>query len=287
MDTIFESNVLERPNTTSSVEARLGYLERTTCRPYEYAYPPPTGIQWQNYRSDTRIVRITEARRLESRPRLSSEGFELQDAPTRVSDFTDDSAIRRVYYAEAAALALAATAGRAAYVFDHLVRKRENGVPALTFGRDVAGSKPSANGRVHNDYTEASGPTRMAGVLGDKASGIRQYAIVNIWRPITEPVLDAPLALCDARTVSSADLVQSDVYYPTRTGHIYLVTYSPRHRWFYYSAMRRGEVLIFKQYDSHPESPRFVPHAAFDHPETPPATPPRQSIELRCVVTFD
>jgi hypothetical protein len=287
MDTLFESTVLATAEAPSCVQAELGYLQRTTGRPYDYAYPPPAGTGWQNYRSDTRSVRITDARSLAAGATLKREGFELRETATSVSDFTDEAAIRSVYYREAAALAMTATRGKAAYVFDHLVRKRERGVSALTFGRRVAGDKPSTNGRVHTDYTELSAPRRMAQVLGEKASGCRRYAIVNIWRPITQPVLDAPLALCDARTVSPADLVESDVYYPTRTGRIYLVTYSPRHRWFYYSAMQRREALIFKQYDSDLEAPRFVPHAAFDHPETPPDASPRESIEVRCVVIFD
>jgi hypothetical protein len=244
-------------------------------------------MRWQNYRSDTRPVRIVDARSLDRPPMLAREGFELHAAPTIVSDFSDEAAIGRIYYAEVAALAREATGAKAAYVFDHLVRKREAGVPALTFGRRVASDKPSANGRVHNDYTEASGPSRMALVLGDRAAGIQRYAIVNVWRPIKGPVLDAPLALCDARTVSAEDLVESDVHYATRTGEIYLVTHSSHHRWFYYPAMASDEALVFKQYDSDRNAPRFVPHAAFDDPYTPPNAPLRQSIEARCLVVFD
>ncbi|HEV7393651.1 MAG TPA: CmcJ/NvfI family oxidoreductase [Burkholderiales bacterium] len=270
----------------STVVAQLGYLGGTSTRPYDYAYTPPAGVPWKNYLSDTRPVRITDARGLESAPTLSREGFRLCDVPTALSDFVDEAAIKSVYYPEAAELARAVTGAKAAYVFDHLVRKREPGARALTFGRRVAGDKPSANGCVHNDYTEASGPRRMALVLGEKVIEPSRYAIVNIWRPINGPVLDAPLALCDARTIVSADLVASDVHYATRTGEIYLVKYSPRHRWFYFPEMERNEALIFKQYDSLAAAPRFVPHAAFDHPHTPPNAPLRESIEARCLVVF-
>jgi hypothetical protein len=170
------------------------------------------------------------------------------------------------------------------------VRKREPGTPALTFGRRVQGERPSANGRVHNDYTEASGPRRMQAVLENAgmAATAGRFAIVNIWRPIRGPVLDAPLALCDARTVAGHDLVAGDVHYATRTGEIYLVRHSAHHRWFYFSAMNRAEALVFKQYDSQRRGvARFVPHAAFDHPDAPPDAPPRESIEVRCLVLFD
>jgi hypothetical protein len=269
-----------------TVTARLGYLDRTTERPYDYAYPPPAGMPWQNYEQDERPVSIADARMLQPPPMLHREGFTLCNAPTCVTDFLDDDAIRRVYYAEAAELARAATGAKAAYVFDHLVRKRAPQA-VLSFGRQVKGERPSANGRVHNDYTELSGPRRMAQVLEDTGAQIGRYAIVNIWRPIKGPVLDAPLALCDARSVSVTDLVASDVHYATRSGEIYLARHSPRHRWFYFPRMEQHEALVFKQYDSDPSAPRFVPHAAFDDPTTPIGTPPRESIEVRCLLVFD
>ncbi|WP_367162277.1 hypothetical protein [Methylibium sp.] len=52
--------------------------------------------------------------------------------------------------------------------------------------------------------------------------------------------------------------------------------------------MDRGEALVFKQFDSDPEvAARFTPHAAFDLPDAPPDAPLRESIEVRCLVTFE
>jgi hypothetical protein len=51
--------------------------------------------------------------------------------------------------------------------------------------------------------------------------------------------------------------------------------------------MTRDEALVFKQYDSLAAAPRYVPHAAFDHPQTPSDAPLRESIEVRCLVVFD
>ncbi|MFC5549946.1 hypothetical protein [Massilia aerilata] len=31
----------------------------------------------------------------------------------------------------------------------------------------------------------------------------------------------------------------------------------------------------------------YAPHAAFAHPATPPGTPPRESIEIRCLLIYD
>ena len=176
-------------------------------------------------------------------------------------------------------------------MFDHLVRRRDPGRPALTIGRAGDGSNPSANGSVHCDYTEASGRERLALLLKNADAHteeqVRRFAIVNIWRSIAGPVLDTPLAVCDARSVAAGDLVASQIRYQARTGEIYLLRHSPQHRWFYYPEMDRHEALVFKQYDSRVNAAvRFTPHCAFDLPSVPEGAPLRQSIELRCLVVY-
>lgn len=267
----------------ASVEALVGYVGVVDGRPYDYAYPPPPGTPWHNYGPHPSTVTVTDARGLA--PSLAREGFGLLQTPVGLSEHADAAEIESVYYPELVRLARAASGAREAHVFDHLVRRREGRL--TSFGRQVSGPAPSANGRVHNDYTRASGPRRMAQVVGDaRAERIGRYAIVNIWRPLRGPVYDAPLALCDARTVTPQDLVASDVHYRTRTGEIYLVRPSPRHRWFYFSAMQPHEALVFKQYDSAAGAPSFVPHAAFELPDAPADALPRVSIEARCLVVF-
>src|SRR3954463_10095896 len=128
--------VLERVSAASSVVAPLGYIRPGAERPYDYAYEPPAGVPWQNYEIDARPMRIVDAREVDATPSIHGAGFTLQHAPTAVRDFYDEEAVKRIYYDEAAALALAVTGAQDAYVFDHLVRKREAGAP-LSFGRHV------------------------------------------------------------------------------------------------------------------------------------------------------
>lgn len=273
-----------------SVCADLCYVKPSAERLYNYMYEPPNGTPQHNCLYEARSVVITDARSFSSRPSVHREGFELWDAPSDVTDFSDEEAVKKVYYEEAADLACAVTGGTRAYVFDHLVRKRETGRPALTFGRHGDGSKPSAAGRIHNDYTEKSGRKRLELVLKDQdaAQDVARYSIVNIWRSISGPVLDTPLAVCDARSISAADLVVSEIRYPKRTGEIYLLSHSSGHRWSYYSEMDRHEALVFKQYDSRVSGvARYTPHAAFDLPSIPPDAPLRESIEIRCLVTYE
>ena len=238
---------------------------------------------------DLRVASIADARSRSITPLLEREGFELWDAPSLAKDFGNDGQIRRLYYAECIDLAMQITGGRKAYVFDHLVRRREAGRPPLDMGRPGDGCKPSGNGRIHNDYSEASGQKRLGMVVSDalERQAVGRYCIVNFWRSIKAPVVDTPLAVCDATTVQASDLVASEVRYQDRTGEIYQCTYSPAHRWSYFPEMNRDEVLVFKQYDSQVSGvSRFTPHAAFDLPCIPPDAPLRESIEARCLVLF-
>lgn len=277
------------PLELPSVVATLSYVPASVERPFNYACPPPVGRPWANYQRDEQVVSIADARGRVSRGSVDVEGFSLWDAPSSVRDFRDREETARSYYPEVAQIACMATGGARAYVFDHVIRKVSAGDAALDFGRSTRGA-PSANGQVHNDYTERSGRRRLALVLGEGAGGdgVFRYSIVNIWRSIGAPVLDAPLAVCDARTVHIEDLISAEVHYPDRVGEIYLGLHNAHHRWSYFSAMQRSEALVFKQYDSQVSGvARFTLHAAFRHPTAPDGTPPRESIEARCLVLYE
>lgn len=294
MDTTIRTRRLHPSATTPfsdhAVVASLSYLTPTLERPCSYTYEPPPGVPWENCPYEPRQMAIADARAATEPASIDREGFALWDAPTEVRDFLDDEEVKATYYHEASALALAVTGAQHAHVFDHLVRRREHDRAALSFGRRGADGRAAANGRIHNDYTEASGRRRLALVLADPEapSRVKRYAIVNVWRSIKGPVLDTPLAVCDARTLTASDLVASEVRYPRRTGEIYHAVHSPEHRWSYYPQMDRHEALVFKQFDSQASgAARFVLHAAFDHPHMPPHAPLRESIELRCLVVYE
>ncbi|MGJ0223574.1 CmcJ/NvfI family oxidoreductase, partial [Streptococcus pyogenes] len=213
------------------VVAPLSYVQPRADMPVSYAYEPPPGVPWESADFSNINVLISDARASDARASLHRAGFELIDAPTKVRDFDNRDAVQLVYYDEVLEIALAATGASYGFVFDHLVRRRDPKQQTLSFGRKVRGQPPSANGRIHNDYTEASGKKRLRLVLGDgePAESIHRYCIVNVWRPIAYPAIDAPLALCDARTVSASDGVVSEVRYPGRIGEIFLFKHSPLH----------------------------------------------------------
>jgi hypothetical protein len=271
------------------VTAELAYLSPPSGRPYTYMYEPPADVAKHNCDYKVSSVRIADARAMASPSTLHVQGFELWDAPTSIADFRDEDAIRSRYYAEAAELARCVTGAERAFVFDHAVRQREKGRPALNFGRNGTGNSLGAVGRVHTDYSEASGQRRLELIAAEHEIRPlpRRFAIVNIWRSIRGRIMDTPLAICDARSIAASDLVATDLRYPDRTGEIYLVQESPHHRWSYFSEMDSHEALVFKQYDSQMSGvARFTPHTAFDLPDIQADAPLRASIEIRCLVTY-
>jgi hypothetical protein len=275
--------------TVPGVTAELTYLSPTIEQPYTFMYQPPDGAPWDNCQYRVMRVQISDARAMTSQPSIDVEGFELWDAPTSVINFVDENAIQRYYYPEATELARKVTGADCVLIFDHAVRQREAGRPALNFGRNGSSNHLGAVGRVHVDYTEASGQRRLelAAVDHPEARQPRRFAIVNIWRSIRGKVMDTPLALCDSRSVSAQDLITAELRYPSRNGELYLVRQSPRHQWAYFPQMDNCEALIFKQYDSQVNSvARFTPHSAFDLPDIPRDAPLRESIEVRCLLIY-
>jgi len=190
--------------------------------------------------------------------------------------------VRRVYYPEMQALVKAESGASRVVVFDHTLRTADDELRETRRIREVVR-------RVHNDYTEWSGPQRVRDLLPQEADELlrRRFAIVQVWRPIRLPVETFPLAICDARSLCADDLVVSERRYPNRIGQTYAIKYNPEHRWYWFPRMRRDEALVFKVYDSLKDGrARWTAHTAFDDPTSPPNARPRESIEIRTLAFF-
>jgi hypothetical protein len=227
-------------------------------------------------------VHISNARPILSDVSLDEEGFGLVRHRSGVCDFYDDDEVRQVYYPEAERLMKEAAGADRVHIFDHTVCRRVPG------GEDRQGAGPRQPvPRVHVDHTARSGPQRVRDLLPDEASQLLagRVQIINLWRPIRGPLLDAPLAVCHALSVRPEQLIPSDLVYQHRVGETYSLTFDPEHLWFYVPGMEEDEVLLLKCYDSETDGrARFAPHTAFTDPTTPPDAPPRESIELRALV---
>lgn len=266
---------------STTVEATLNYLAPTAERPRTYAYDPPPHIPRTTAVNVPFRVPIRDGRPIANELTLDRHGFALITHRSAVRNFYDDDEVKSVYYPEAEHLLKRLTGASRIFIFDHTTRRR---VPGAEDRRDAVRQPVS---RVHVDHTAKSGPQRVRDLIpGDAQELLRgRVQVVNLWRPIRGPLLDAPLAVCDAGSVETKDLVPTDLIYRDRIGETYSVSYRPSHRWYYFSRMRADEVLLLKCYDSASDGrARFTPHSAFTDPTTPPDAPLRESIELRTLV---
>jgi|TARA_R110002110_G_scaffold12718_1_gene60820 hypothetical protein len=120
----------------------------------------------------------------------------------------------------------------------------------------------------------------------------RRIAAYNLWRVISEPPTDVPLALCDVASVNPRDRVGVEFHeqMPPETDWVFEMSafqFNPAQHWCYFPDMHSGEVLVFKGFDSDTSRAQLTPHAAFTLNNTPESTRPRESIESRFLVVFE
>ena len=264
-----------------SIVAPLNFLAPMAEKPVAYNYEPPPGTPQRTGRNVEYQVQIRDARPIIDQLSLDKEGFVLINRQTAVTNFYDEAQIAAVYYPECERVMKEATGAARVVAFDHIVRN------AAISAMDKTIKIPAK--RVHNDYTAWSSPQRVRDLMGDEAEALlkNRYAIINLWRPIKGPVLESPLTLCDAQSLSEENLIASDLKYPDRTGETYSITYNPNQRYYYFPKMQADEAVLIRCFDSALAGPRrFSAHTGFDDPETPADAPPRESIEVRMLVFF-
>jgi hypothetical protein len=265
--------------TIHSVEASLNYLVDTGEKPATYSRE--LGSQRKGTYQE-HLVNILNGRPIVDQFSLEREGFVFVKHDTKVSDFYNEEEIRSVYYPEIEQLVKETSGAQRVLVFDHTLRAGDS---ATREEKKISGPVRNA----HNDYTEWSGPQRVRDLLPDEAEGLLQhrFAIVQVWRPIRESVQREPLAIADARSIGTKELIASARVYPDRVGETYHMTFNPDHRWYYFPNMERNEALVFKTFDSARDGrARWTAHAAFDDPTSRPHAPPRESIEMRTLAFF-
>ena len=265
-----------------TIAASMNYHLDTGARPWTFTGGPGSTERRSTGKQDPHTVTIRDGRPVAGDFELDVHGFKFVRHDTKMADFYDEAQIRTVYYPEMEEVVKKYSGAKRVLVFDHTLRladdddreRRKLREPVL---------------RVHNDYTEWSGPQRVRDLLPDEADELlaRRFAIIQVWRPIRKPVETMPLAICDARSIHAKNLVVSERRYPGRVGQTYAITFDPGHVWYWFPRMRREEAVIFKVYDSMKDGrARWTAHSAFADPSSKPDSPPRESIEIRTIAFF-
>jgi len=271
------------PVSTPAVEALINYLVESGEKPESYGgVSQKVADQQRKGKYEEHKMPIYNGREIADQLSLEREGFILVRHETRVNDFYDEGDVRRVYYQETEELVKRTSGAKRVLVFDHTLRSADM---AMREAKQISGPVRNA----HNDYTEWSGPQRVRDLLPDEAEELlkHRFAVVQTWRPINKPVQRDPLAIADARTIGTKELIPSARIYPDRRGEVYHSTFNPEHRWYYFPNMQRNEAMVFKTFDSMKDGrARWTNHCAFDDPTSPSDAPPRESIEMRTLAFF-
>ena len=190
-----------------------------------------------------------------------------------------------------------------------LVQELTGADKVIAFGPTLRQTKPEPGSHyqppgtdAHVDYTSSRSHSLAKNLIASSDDPNFQYSkfiCINLWRAISAPPQDWPLAVCDALSVDPKEgtpnvmircekLPDLDTLGPLEDEDslpaAFLFQYSESHRWHYYSDMKDDELLVFKLYDSKNPIGR-CPHAAFFDCSRKGAIP-RESVEIRTVAYF-
>jgi hypothetical protein len=209
-----------------------------------------------------------------------------------VSDFRDQKQLTEIYIAEIRDLLRGILGADKVIAFG----------PTLRQTKPVPGSEYQPPGiDVHIDYTSIRSHGLAKNLVAGSDDPIYQYSnflCVNLWRAISPPPQDWPLAVCDAESVDPRDgtpnlmircdkipdintlgPIENEESYPAA----FLFEHKEGQKWYYFSDMKDDELLLFKLFDSKKENGR-CPHAAFFAGREDAI--PRESVEIRTVAYF-
>lgn len=251
--------------------------------------------------TDPTATIILDGRRA-SLPGWETCGFELMRHTTALSSWDDDAEIERVHYPEISAFARSLTGCDHALVSGHIKRDPEQAAKHPDLGpiefvhSDFA---ESYGQRMRDFYRDGSDEAMRAmarsGISADVVTKARRIAIVQFWRNIGPAKMDRPIAFCDARCVTAAELRTLPVHNYAGDGFFFetLAVAAPRdpsaHRWYTFPEMQHDEVVVFRTFDSDRAARGetfWTPHSAFSDPSVEPGRPSRRSIELRATCLF-
>src|SRR5207248_1019462 len=148
-----------------TIEATLHYVADTGEQIFTQT-AAPGGIDLRSGGTqDPRRVSIHNGRLDAERFVLDRTGFRFVRHDTKVRDFFNEAEVRATYYPEMEALVKAESGASRVLVFDHTLRTADDELREKRQIREVVR-------RVHNDYTEWSGPQRVHDLLPQEADGL-------------------------------------------------------------------------------------------------------------------
>jgi len=244
-------------------------------------------------------MRVRNGRLANPAPSLEREGFAIFDWPSTVVHQRRDELIREnIQPREDMAKINADYLAELIPLIEELSGAREvfaqyNTITVRFSSRSKHRSWMSTAAFAHLDFERSEVDRLLNDTLhlsGRTVASFSRQVLFQTWRAITDPPQDAPLTLCDGRSVAPSDIIPMDFHGPKGTRNELVRSRACRHnaahRWFYFPDMTPDEVLVFKGFDSAVPEARNAMHTAFQDNSRPNAVP-RGSIECRFIALYD
>jgi hypothetical protein len=220
---------------------------------------------------------------------FDSDGVELVDMPTKVTDFYDDKQVTSTYYSELDKLLRKVTGCSGTRVFDTIRRTTSQ---SMLDGRPLR----SPADFVHGDMTPEAVSDKIRLKVPDEADCLmqkRRYSTVTVWRSMVGTIKQKPMAFMlqskEARLAGLLRSVERTNPVEHRTTFVEFGVYSDHSSncsWVTFPNMTMSEAAIFKISDS-ADPLSAIAHSSFKDPFSKPDDPPRQSIEARVLCYWD
>lgn len=273
------------------VDAQISYLKPTSLINRRY-WAPGEEVNTGEYEPYPVVIRNARAA---GKPfTLDEHGFAIADFPTQLDDFENKARIEEIYFPEIKEIATAMSGA------DHVVVL---GGQIRSSGKTGAIIQPPA-AEAHVDFNEYTS-NKLAQRLYEKSApdgpGYDRFIIFSLWRVLSEPPQDWPLALCEAASVRDGEGVSNvkvdvdkippyEERFKPIPGEEEMVAatiffHNPDHRWWYYPDMTKDEIVFIKFHDSDHSRAWRTPHTAF-HDRARKGAKIRESYEVRGVAYF-
>jgi hypothetical protein len=225
---------------------------------------------------------------------LDEHGFCLGRHVTTLSDWPKQYGTDSAYSAEVAQVAMRLCGADVVVPIGGMMRDA-----AAT----SAGVQPPA-AEAHVDFTQSFAERRAEAMYRrahPEGPGYRRFISFSLWRVLSPPPQDMPLALCEGRSVKDDEgtrntkvdvdeIPTGDALFAPIEGEENMAAatifhHSSGHRWWYFPDMTPEEVIFIKLYDSDHTKAWRCPHTAFRDTSRPDAIP-RRSMEFRAMAYF-
>jgi hypothetical protein len=225
---------------------------------------------------------------------LDEHGFCLGRHHTDISDWLNNYSADSAYAAQVAQVGMRLSGADVVVPMGGMMRD--------SVATSASVQPPAAE--AHVDFTQSCAAriaARLYRTAHPEGPGYRRFIAFSLWRVLSAPPQDMPVALCEGRSVRDdegthntkvdvSEIPTGDALYAPIEGEENMAAatifhYSPAHRWWYFPDMEPDEVIFIKFYDSDHAKAWRCPHTAF-RDRTRPDARPRRSMEFRAMAYF-